>query len=186
MLKYFEKVRDSLSPEKLFTTLLTALVFAVGAIVYEVYTAHLELSRYERALKILNELETRVLSSDVPSIKATANAIAARVEEIVVEGRTKDESLSGTTHRSLLALALGIPWIVFSFTGVVEGVRRDRDWHYGLFGLLAIGALLGTIGYAIPTELHWLLRYVAIPLSVVVILALLFLLFGDDDDDEEA
>ena len=184
MLKYFEKVRDSLSPEKLFTTLITTLFFAVGAIVYEVYTGHLELTRYERALKILNELETSALSSDVPLIKATAAAIAERVNEIVVEARAKDESLSDTTHRSLLALALGLPWIVFSFTGVVEGVRRDRDWHYGLFGSLAIGALLGTIGYAIPTDLHWLLRYVAIPLSVIVILALLFILVGDDDDDE--
>ena len=79
-------------------------------------------------------------------------------------------------------MIMGLPWLLLSIIGVVEGVRRVEDWQYGLFGFMALAALFGGVAYMVPTDVHWFYRYVLFPLATYSVLVALLFMVGNDDD----
>ena len=148
--------RGPFTERKLVVVLVLAVAGGLGVVVYEIETANFSLERYARAAAILKDLDASSTSTN-ERIATAANLVAGRVGELLVETRT-DPALSERGHRIALTLIVGLPWLVLAVVGVVEAVRREPDWQYGLFGCLALAALLGGVAYVIPTEVHWFYR----------------------------
>lgn len=64
-------------------------------------------------------------------------------------------------------------------------MRQEPDWQYGLFGCLFLAAVLGGVGYVLPTDILWFYRYLVIPLVVYSALLGLFYVAGDDEREPE-
>ena len=145
--------------------------------------ANFALERYAKAAEILKDVEStsRSMNEDIAS---ASELVAARVGELLGERRAAP-ALSASRHRVALALIVGLPWLVMSVVGVVEAVHREPDWQYGLFGCLALAILLGGVGYAVPTEVHWFYRYLVFPLVRYSALLVLFFVAGDADGATE-
>ena len=152
-------------------------------VAYEIETANFALEKYARAAAILKDLDA-VSSSTNEGIAAATDLVAERVGELLATARA-DPSLNENQHRVALALIASLPWLVLSAIGVLEAVRRVPDWQYGLFGCLALAALLGSVGYYIPTDVHWLYRYVVFPLVTYSALLGLFFAVGDEDGETQ-
>lgn len=175
--------RGPITIKTLAVMLVVGVAAGLGVVGYEIETANFALEKYARAAGVLKDLDA-VSSSKDSRIGSAADVIVGRVEDILAETRP-DPSLSESQHRMALALILGLPWAVLSIAGIVEAVRREPDWQYGLFGCLFLAALLGSVAYYVPTDIHWFYRYLLIPL--VVYSALLGMLFvaGDDEAEKE-
>lgn len=171
--------RGPFTRRKLALTLIVAVVAGLGVTMYEIETASFALEKYAKAASILKDLDA-VSSSKNSDVVAVAAVTTDRLREILAESHA-DRSLSDAEHRVALALILGLPWVVLSVIGVVEGVRREPDWQYGLVGCLFLAAILGGVGYWLPTDLHWFYRYLVTPLVIYLSLLGLFYAAGTDD-----
>ena len=177
--------RGPFTAKKLGVVLALAIAGGVAVVVYEIQTANFALYKYARAAAILKDLEEASTSTNV-GIASAAGVVADRVGELLAETGA-DPSLSETDHRVALALIVGLPCLVMSIVGVVEGLRREPDWQYGLFGCLALALVLGGVAFGVPTEMPWFYRYVLFPLAVYAGLVALFLTAeGEDDETEDA
>lgn len=176
--------RGPITARKLVIVLVLALAGGVGVVVYEIETSNFAMAKYAKAAAVLKDLEASSASTN-EGIAAAANLIVERVGELLEETGA-DPGLSESGHRIALAMTVGLPWLVFAVTGVVEAVRREPDWQYGLFGCLALAVLLGGVAYSIPTQVHWFYRYVVFPFVVYSGLLGLFFAAGDEDRATEA
>ena len=176
--------RGPLTVTKLVVILVVVVAAAGGVVAYEIQTANFELDKYAKTATLLKDLDALSLSEN-SSIATTADIIVGRVARILEEHQA-DRSLSEGQHRVALALILGLPWAVLSMTGIFEGIRKEPDWYYGLFGCLFLASVLGSIGYYLPTDIHWFYRYVVIPLVILTTLLGLLYVAGDDDPASEA
>ena len=166
--------------KKLLIILAITVLAGLSVVSYEIQTANFTLDKYAQATAILKDIDALSSSQDT-SIAVLADAMVVSIEEILSETEA-DPSLSEFQHRLALTLIIGLPWLLLSIIGIVEGVRRVPDWQYGLFGCLTLAALLGGIAYTIPTDIHWFYRYILIPLATYSFLVALFYAAGDDDD----
>lgn len=169
---------------KIVASLVGSVLLGLGVAVYLIETADTELEQHARAAAILKDLEVVMTASENPDVVSAAATIARRVKEIVAEATEANGSLSEEGHRVVLALIMGLPWAVLSLIGIVEGVRRESDWEYSLFGPLALAALFSAVAYAIPVEIHWFYRYVLIPVAVYIIVGGGLTLAGKDESED--
>ena len=167
-----------LTGSKLLVTVVISVIAGLGVVAFEIQTANFVLEKYARSTAILMDLDA-LSSSDDPRIGPLADSLVEGIENILSEHQA-DPSLSDTQHRIALAMIMGLPWLVLSIIGIVEGVRRVADWQYGLFGCLALAALLGGTAYMVPTGLHWFYRYVLLPLATYSVLVGLLYMISDD------
>ena len=176
-------IQCQLTTRQMVVLLVVMALTLGGVVVYEIQTSNFQLQKYATATMVLKDLDI-LASSDNVGIASSADAIVKRISEILAETHA-DPSLSQSQHRIALALTLGLPWVVFSVAGIVEALRREPDWHYGFFGCLFLAVVLGSVGYMIPTDIHWFYRYLVVPVVVIAALLGLFYVAGEDDEDAE-
>ena len=175
--------RGPFTARKLVVVLVLAVTGGLGVVVYEIETASFALDKYGRVATMLKDLESTSRSTN-ESIASSTALIADELEELLA-GTGAPSALSVREHRIALALIVGLPWLVLSIVGIVEGVRREPDWQYGFFGCFALAVLLGAVAYVIPTEVHWFYRYVVFPFAVYSGLVGLFYAAGKEDVESE-
>ena len=158
----------------------------MGIVAYAWWAPLFELEKYRKGVKgveILRDVNEIMLSSEDPELRALSLEITDRVRRLL-EVVKSESMLSDFDERFAVALIMAVPWAVFSLAGVVEALRREPDWEYGLFGCLAISAVLG-IGsyYLVPTDIADLHRYLVIPFFFHSGLATIFYIVGNLEED---
>lgn len=163
-------------------------VLALGVIAivsYELTTSQFRLEKYQKASELLATLGP-LLESSNESVRLSAQEMATDVKAMLLKEITAQSGLNPDEHRKALVILMSVPWIIFSFVGIVGLFQGVKDWAYSLLGCLFLAFVFGFASYYVPPNLHWFYRYLVIPFLTYGVTLSIFYALSDDDEEESA
>ena len=180
MFQFVEKFITDFSWRRLTIFIGILILLASSIMLYEWQTATNELSRYERSVVLLQELDN-LIDSKHPEITEVSKTIISRLKTVVENDNfisTLNVSVSPEVSQAFFSAS---PWLLF-FLIMLPSVLKGKDKDAGNillgFGLFAI--IAAVLAYFIPINLNNWIRF-GVPQFFNTSLIIYFTIKGDED-----
>lgn len=155
LVDFLDKLFQDFTWKRLVGLLFLATIVIVGVFFYNAQTGTVELSKYERALSILERLELVKPSGEQQKV-ILDNILRGLVE---ITDPTGSDFLEGISFSIQIENAFwaALPWLLIALVFLKPLLRGDDDSAKTFIGLIVVAGIVGAIGYFIPDSLpRWL------------------------------
>ncbi|WP_167631983.1 hypothetical protein [Mariprofundus ferrooxydans] len=176
---FVEKFATDFSWKRL--VILVSLVILAGTVffLYEAQTATYQLSKYERAVTVLEKLES--LSPNSDEEKEVINNIYTGLTGIT-ESSSNPATFSAHIPIELKQALLGAsPWLLFCLFFVPGYFKGNEEAPSIVGGTLALAFIMGLGGYFIPVEWSSWIAFGLYPFGVNLLILILLIWFGNKE-----
>lgn len=174
---FIEKFATDFTWKRLVIAISFFTLFGIISFLYEAQTATSQLSKYERTVAIIENLES--LKTDNCESKSVKENIYSGLTTITKPGSdpaTLDTNISIELKQSLLASA---PWVLFCLFYVPGYFRGDKNAPSTVGGTLTLALMLGAGGYFTPVEWSAWIRYGAYPIGLNILILYMLIWYGN-------
>jgi hypothetical protein len=126
---------------------------------YEWQTASFELSRYERSVKLLTNLDILVNSTN-QDIKISANKIILNLTKVIDKDDITSKFEIIASPELTQSFFATLPWILILLIILPDSIKKkEEDISHIIIGFIIILLFIGLIAYFIPTDWDKWLRF---------------------------
>jgi len=165
IITFFEKLITEFTWRRLIFILTLTFITAGGFIVYETYTGNYRLSRIERSVKLLNDMETLSQKTRDSGNETTTKILKGLTDDLDFFVNHKFTAFS-LPPWILKAFAAGAPWALFSLLMLLSGSDGFKPAMLGV-SLIAIPSTV--IGALLPNFEYPIINFVIYPITSTII-----------------
>ncbi len=174
---FIEKFSTDFTWKRLVIFMSLIVILIVIFLLYESQTATNQLSKYERSLSILKEVE--ILKFSDSESKEIKNNILKGLKTITNIENTSiylGTKLSIELKQALLAAS---PWLLFCLFFIPAYLRKDTDASSIVGGTLALALIMGLGGYFIPPSWGSWIGFGLFPFGINLLIFFILMHYGN-------
>ncbi|NOX80415.1 MAG: hypothetical protein GXP57_04900 [Deltaproteobacteria bacterium] len=159
--------------------ILIGLVMLTGAVLflYEAQTATSQLTKYERAVSIIKEIESlKINNKESTKVVEHIYSGLAKITEPQSSPATFNTNVSPELKQALLAAA---PWLLFCLFFIPGYFKGKDDAPSIIGGTLALSFIMGIGGYFIPVEWGSWVGFGVYPFGVNLLIFIMLMWYGN-------
>ena len=174
---FIEKFATDFTWKRLVIFLSFVVLLGIIFFLYESQTATNQLSKYERSIAILKNIE--VLKLDNNESKEVANNVYLGLIKITEQNFSPASFKTNFTTEFKQALLAASPWLLFCLVFIPAYFRHNEDAPSIIGGTLILATIMGTGGYFIPKEWSSWIGFGVYPFGINLIILLLLMWYGN-------